>query len=374
MDTLTVKADQNINHNKTFPDFLASKVREELEGTLPHLSTPEGHLERDVLMRTSLGSMHTGQDPEKLKGIVAQFVEANPCPGVDNEQTARIIEKSWTQAPFKHMETEKSPTVDGPSNTAPPQEKFDGFLARRVREDMEKSFPGVDSKMVDEISASTLKQMQAGKQRGLLDQITAEYVKANPAPNAPDQKAVESVLKSSVAPEKEQHTPSPSFGAAFEKMGAAVEETRASPTRPMKARLAMGLSKFGGMLERNLNEGMAYVVPAAAMFAGAVGGVAGGLYGFAQNDPVMLYGALGGGAALAASGVAAMDLGMNPNSRFRKMTAGLKDKCEQPLKTIEMKAKSQGREWDVTKKDLGDPEPSRGILAQAQQAFSGMSR
>jgi hypothetical protein len=264
------------------------------------------------------------------------------------------------------MSTLESPTSKPKSEDVVP---FPVFLEQKVNEEMAKMFPNQaadDSPLIGSIAKQTIKAMRSGSQRGLLDSITEQYVKLH------QYEGPEAVGKTAPAMEPAEHPHSPAFGKAFDKLAVAVEETREKPTRPMKARLAKGLSTFGGILERNLNEGMAYAVPAASMLAGAGGALTGALMGFAANDPTVLYTSLVGGMGVAVGGLyGGMEQGMNPNSRFRKMTAGLKAKCEQPFNAIQAKAKEQGRDWSVSSSDLGDPEPKREV---PEQGMGEMSR
>jgi hypothetical protein len=272
--------------------------------------------------------------------------------------------------------TDMTTTLENEKETV---ESFPAFLRKEVKASLSATFPKMaaeKSAVLDALTKSTVKAMQTGSQRGLLDEITEKYVQKYQykAPEAPSPEVAPTSAPAPVAVTEAKavsdHPHNTAFGSAFEKMGEAVEKTQAEPTRTMKARLAMGLSTFGVKAEKAMNGTMAYAVPAVGMFGGAVGGLTGALVGFAQNDPVMMYGSLGGGAAVAAASSQAMTQGMMPGSMFRKFTAKIREKCDEPFKAIQARAQEQGRDWTVTKADVGDPEPK----VQAPMAEPAMAR
>jgi hypothetical protein len=355
--------------HKDFDTYLIEQVGLKVDQWDPNAA--KQHWSREQEVERKVAAMKGGANPNEYDNMCKSYAAAYPFQGTSAPAEAPK-EPAWKKqaASPRHKDLTTGIVQNWSGDPT-----FAQYLDKRVQDYVRDTFPMVarNSMAVVSVAITTVGQMRAGGQRGLLDAATADYVKKYPCPNDFDdpKSAAEDIKwaweKSHMyGADRAPHPTSKAFGAAFDKMAQAVEETRKAPTRPMKARLAMGLAKFGGVVERTMNKAMAYAVPSMSMFSGTVGALAGGVMGFSAKDPTLMYGSITAGLAVGTGGaMAAKKQADNPNSRFRTMTTGLRDKCEQPFRSIESKAKQQGREWAVTKADLGDPEPKQAETPRA---------
>jgi hypothetical protein len=257
-------------------------------------------------------------------------------------------------------------TPAGHSYKTPVAVPFPKYVAMKVREGLSENYnmQATDSvAVIDSLTRNTVKAMRHGSQQDLLEKIATEFVKEFPQVGSASPESTIATLKAAYAKDPaipKPHTPSNAFMGAFDEASKSVEAARKEPTRPLKERMAQRLANMGVFLEESLNAGMKYGVTTGSMLLGTSAAFGGAALGVATKDPALLYGSVAGSVGVGAMiSMEAVDQGTNPNSRFRKATAALREKCEQPLQKIEANVKAQGPNWSVSRADLGDPEPAR---------------